>query len=97
MSGWTLFLLPLLAIPLAYFIGRMAHDLRGRGLFGLLILAPLIAYHLVLIFLPPAEGGFWPWWGMGLIVLAVPLFLWLICALMGYELSRSARRQSLYP
>ena len=54
---------------------------------------PLVVYTLWLASVPPAsQGGFWVWWGVGLLYLALPFFGWAVAASIGFaEAVRRAR------
>lgn len=49
--------------------------LRRLTLGGLLIL-PIAAYTLLMISIPSGQGGFWPWYAVGLMMLGLPMLGW---------------------
>lgn len=56
------------------------------------LLTPLIMYSLVLATAEPAEGGFWVWWQVGLLFMALPQLCWSAGALIGFSVGKE--RQS---
>lgn len=49
------------------------------------LVLPLFVYTLWAASLPPAsQGGFWIWWGVGLMYLALPFFGWAVGASIAF-------------
>jgi hypothetical protein len=71
--------------------GFAAGALGGRWRWALLLMwlaLPLILFTAVMALTPAAEGGFWPWWLAGILVLMLPLFGWIIGAAVAFAEAR---------
>ncbi len=88
-DGAIYFLLPFLfGAAGSFVICRLSTKWRGPLLIGWLVL-PLIAYTGFLASAEPADGGFWTWWSVGLVMLLLPLSFWLLGVFVGSALKRA--------
>jgi hypothetical protein len=66
-------------------IGRLAM-LRWYRLLLLAgwMFAPIIAWSAFLATGEPSPPGYWSWWRVSMVYLAIPFGIWIACALGGY-------------
>ena len=79
--------------------GSAVGAIGGRWRWLLLVIwlaLPLLLYTLWIASIPASEGGFWPWWLGGILMLMWPLFAWMIGAALAFAetLRRSAARRA---
>jgi hypothetical protein len=48
------------------------------------IALPLLALTIMMLLAGSANGGFWAWWGVGVLYLSVPLLGWFVGASIGF-------------
>jgi hypothetical protein len=66
-----------------------------RTTLACLVVLPLAAYTLLMASIPPGRGGFWPWYLVGLMMLALPELGWaMICGLDYWLASRKGTQSS---
>ncbi len=66
--------------------GKPSTVLRRRLTLAGLIVHPFATYTLFMVSVPPARGGFWPWYSVGLMMLGLPMLGWVALCGAGYWL-----------
>jgi hypothetical protein len=86
------FAVALVAGSCGLLIGRVRRGGLRLSLLAALLISPVVLVSLALVTIePPASGGIWLWWCLGMARLALPAALWAMLCAGAYFIGRRGR------
>lgn len=76
------------ATVIGFLVGRLRQGPVRAAVYAVLILAPALAFTLILAFTPPAPPGFVAWWMAGMVMIGPALVAWAMLTSLGFAAAR---------